>query len=128
MHRDEVVTLVDGSSVASVSEQVKAVKITEKPKPAAKPAPEVKPAAKVEAAAPSAQTEEAAPAAVSADGCYSYADLKSPGPFPDGIDVTKREEYLSPSEFDAVFKMSKAEFAALPKWKRDGLKRKLDLF
>ena len=46
----------------------------------------------------------------------------------DGIDKQNREQYLSPDEFQTAFKMSKEEFAKLPKWKRDNLKRDLHLY
>ncbi|KAG7339362.1 villin headpiece domain containing protein [Nitzschia inconspicua] len=45
-----------------------------------------------------------------------------------GIDIRHRERYLSPSDFQLYFKMSKDEFATLPKWKRDKAKRTLKLF
>jgi hypothetical protein len=45
-----------------------------------------------------------------------------------GIDIACREQYLSPVEFMQYFKMSKENFAMLPKWKRDKTKRSLKLF
>jgi DNA-binding transcriptional regulator YiaG len=45
-----------------------------------------------------------------------------------GIDISRREEYLSPDEFDHVFGMSKELFATLPKWKRERAKRAAKLF
>eukprot|EP00934_Nitzschia_sp_Nitz4_P003888 Nitzschia sp. Nitz4//scaffold207_size38617//8469//9302//NITZ4_007673-RA/size38617-processed-gene-0.9-mRNA-1//1//CDS//3329541599//3878//frame0 len=57
---------------------------------------------------------------------YSLSDIrqrKAPG-----VDKNNREQYLSPEEFQQVFKMTKEEFAKLPKWKRDNLKRDLHLF
>ena len=45
-----------------------------------------------------------------------------------GIDKHNKEQYLSPEEFQKAFKMTKEEFAKLPKWKRDKLKRDLYLF
>lgn len=45
-----------------------------------------------------------------------------------GIDDSRREQYLSPDDFVASFKMSKEEFTKLPKWKRDQAKRNLNLF
>jgi villin 1/advillin len=47
---------------------------------------------------------------------------------PEGVDASKKEEYLIDSEFEAVFKMKKADFAKLPKWKKDGLKKTANLF
>ena len=45
-----------------------------------------------------------------------------------GIDETCREIYLSPQDFRACFNMSKSEFAAMPKWKRDSAKKRVSLF
>ncbi|XP_063946445.1 villin-4-like [Daucus carota subsp. sativus] len=44
------------------------------------------------------------------------------------IDVTKRETYLSSKEFREKFKMAKAAFYKLPKWKQNKLKMALQLF
>ncbi|XP_024026712.1 villin-1 [Morus notabilis] len=45
-----------------------------------------------------------------------------------GIDVTKKEAYLSTEEFEAKFKMTRADFYKLPKWKQNKLKMSLNLF
>jgi len=45
-----------------------------------------------------------------------------------GIDNTSREQYLSPEDFHATFGVNKNEFNALPKWKRDKMKRSHKLF
>ncbi len=47
---------------------------------------------------------------------------------PPGVDPDKKEELLSSEEFQEHFKMSKAKFESLPKWRRDQLKKQLDLF
>ncbi|CAI9301353.1 unnamed protein product [Lactuca saligna] len=51
---------------------------------------------------------------------YSYERLiaKSTNPVI-GIDYKKREMYLSPEEFEEIFKMSKEAFYQLPRWKQD---------
>jgi hypothetical protein len=46
----------------------------------------------------------------------------------DGINMACREMYLSPTDFQKLFKMTKDEFSNLPKWKRDKAKRALKLF
>lgn len=46
----------------------------------------------------------------------------------DGIDITKREAYLSDADFQEVFKMAKAEFEGLPKWRQQAKKREVNLF
>ncbi|XP_019197919.1 PREDICTED: villin-4-like isoform X1 [Ipomoea nil] len=45
-----------------------------------------------------------------------------------GIDVTKREAYLSSQEFTEKFGMNKDAFYKLPKWKQNKLKMTLQLF
>lgn len=59
---------------------------------------------------------------------YTHEQLKHPGPFPDGVDVTKRETYLSPEDCVKLFGMTKEELAKMPKWKRNNLKKKVQLF
>lgn len=45
-----------------------------------------------------------------------------------GIDVTRREAYLSNEDFKAKFGMKKNAFYKLPKWKQSKLKQALNLF
>ncbi|PKA49474.1 Villin-4 [Apostasia shenzhenica] len=45
-----------------------------------------------------------------------------------GIDVTKREAYLSSAEFKEKFNMPKSAFYKLPKWKQNKLKMAVHLF
>ncbi|KAJ8600642.1 hypothetical protein CTAYLR_006931 [Chrysophaeum taylorii] len=73
------------------------------------------------AAAASAETEENLKV-------YPYAVLKTGATYPAEIDVTRREEYLSSSEFEKVLGVAKARFSQLPKWKRDGIKKAAGLF
>lgn len=44
------------------------------------------------------------------------------------VDKNNREQYLNPEEFEAVFGMTKEEFAKLPKWKRVNKKRAVHLY
>lgn len=46
----------------------------------------------------------------------------------DGIDMTRREAYLSHEEFHEVFGMSRPEFHALKSWRQVQLKKKVGLF
>ncbi|CAM9184304.1 unnamed protein product [Ectocarpus sp. 13 AM-2016] len=48
--------------------------------------------------------------------------------WPSCVNPARREEWLCPVEFEAVFAMSFLEFRALPSWKRVALKRELLLF
>jgi len=57
---------------------------------------------------------------------YSYEDLKNKK-IPD-LDYLNREKYLSPYDFMAVFKVTKAEFETWPKWKKTKTKRSHKLF
>ncbi|XP_078179009.1 villin-2-like [Carex rostrata] len=58
---------------------------------------------------------------------YEQLKVKSSNPV-SGIDYTSREAYLSDMEFETVLGMTKEKFHALPKWKREMLKKKVDLF
>lgn len=77
---------------------------------------------------------------------FPYEQLVKP-PYPAGVDVNKREvifslfsfffyilifvirkEHLSEAEFQNIFKMNRAAFYALPKWKQTEAKKKNKLF
>jgi len=45
-----------------------------------------------------------------------------------GVKADEREQHLSDAEFQTLFRTSKEEFAKLPKWKRDKLKKDHSLF
>jgi hypothetical protein len=79
----------------------------------AEAAPKAVPAAVATAAAATATT--AAPSVI------AYSELTSK-PYPAGVDPAKREAYLSDEEFLASLKMTKADFAKLPKWKQKNVK------
>jgi hypothetical protein len=49
-------------------------------------------------------------------------------PYPDGVDATRRELFLSDQEFFETFNCSKEDFQEMPAWKRELLKRKRGLF
>ncbi|PKA52011.1 Villin-1 [Apostasia shenzhenica] len=60
---------------------------------------------------------------------YPYELLKvSSGTALPGIDITRREAYLSNCEFKETFGMVKAAFYKLPKWRQNKLKQALALF
>ncbi|KAI0512202.1 hypothetical protein KFK09_012840 [Dendrobium nobile] len=60
---------------------------------------------------------------------FPYELLKvSSGTALAGIDVTRREAYLSIEEFKVKFGMNKKAFYKLPKWKQNKLKQALNLF
>lgn len=73
--------------------------------------------------APAAAAPAAAPAnyADPASTVYSLADLQAR--VHADVDPSQRENYLSDDEFKKVFKMDKAAFADLKKWKKDQLKK-----
>ncbi|KAK8705342.1 hypothetical protein V6N13_048946 [Hibiscus sabdariffa] len=63
------------------------------------------------------------------NGTYSYEQLKAiSGNAVTGIDLKRREAYLSDKEFQTVFGMEKEAFYRLPKWKQDLKKKKVELF
>ena len=59
-------------------------------------------------------------------GSFSYAELKAG--VPPGVDPEQKEAYLSDTEFSTIFGMTRAAFAALPRWKRDAKKKQVHLF
>nr|XP_018632974.1 villin-2 isoform X2 [Nicotiana tomentosiformis] len=60
---------------------------------------------------------------------FSYERLKAKSENPvTGIDLKRREAYLSDEEFESVLEMTKEAFYKLPKWKQDIHKKKVDLF
>lgn len=46
----------------------------------------------------------------------------------DGLDVSRKEEYLSDAEFEQVFGIDKEEFKSMPAWKRINAKKSKGLF
>ncbi|KAG7376712.1 hypothetical protein PHYPSEUDO_012856 [Phytophthora pseudosyringae] len=85
------------------------------------------------AAAPTPVSPKASPAPApvsakatgSAGETFSLAQLKAGV---EGIDITRKETYLSDAEFQTVLGMSKDEFANLPKWKQQAKKKDACLF
>ena len=57
---------------------------------------------------------------------FEYEALK--GKFPEGVDPTAKEQYLSPEKFEALFGMSMDKFNELKDWKKKQLKQQHDLF
>ncbi|KAI3370212.1 hypothetical protein L3Q82_024994 [Scortum barcoo] len=47
---------------------------------------------------------------------------------PEGVDPTKKEKYLSDSDFNNVFGMTKDNFVSLPRWKQLNLKKEKGMF
>ena len=63
-----------------------------------------------------------------ANGCYPLAVLVQGVAWPSGVDPARREQFLYDSEFEAIFHMTKATFASLPKLDRIRLKKEKNLF
>jgi len=59
---------------------------------------------------------------------YPYAQLRTPGPFPAGIDVRYRELYLNDAEFESVFGTLKKNWSCIPLWKQISMKKAAGLF
>lgn len=59
---------------------------------------------------------------------YPYALLRTPGPFPVGIDVRYRELYLNDAEFESVFGTAKRNWSSIPLWKQISMKKAAGLF
>ena len=64
--------------------------------------------------------------AASSSSFHSLDDLKKG--VPAGVDPASKEQYLSDADFQAIFGMDKAAFAALKEWKRKDLKKQRGLF
>ncbi|XP_075465787.1 villin-1 [Ascaphus truei] len=47
---------------------------------------------------------------------------------PEGVNPTRKEEYLSSADFTAIFAMSPNDFKALPDWKKQNIKKAKGLF
>jgi len=45
-----------------------------------------------------------------------------------GVDIHKRELYVSDEDFQALFKMSREDLDSLPEWKKKQLKKKHGIF
>ena len=73
----------------------------------------------------SSVSAELAKFAVSAK--YSYAQLVGPN-LPEGVDSTQKEQYLHEDEFKARFGITRAEFNALPGWKKNNARKKAGLY
>ncbi|GMH50465.1 hypothetical protein TrRE_jg10313 [Triparma retinervis] len=63
---------------------------------------------------------------VKAGTTFTLAELQ--GGKVEGIDNSKKEEYLSDADFQEAFGMDKAAFAGLAKWKQQGAKKKAGIF
>lgn len=55
-------------------------------------------------------------------------EFTDPPTWPDGLDLTQKELYLSDEEFESLFKCPREEFTKLPKWKQLNKKKTLKLF
>ncbi|XP_078408815.1 villin-1-like [Cetorhinus maximus] len=53
---------------------------------------------------------------------------KLPEELPEGVDATRREEYLSDEDFQKVLNVSRMKFNAMPEWKQRNLKKEKGLF
>jgi len=111
----------------------------------AKPEPKVPPKAETKAATTPATTTAPAPAPkAETKPATTPAATTAPAPAGEaltveelkdekvckakGVDPTIKEKYLSDADFQSLFNMAKADFAALPKWKQETAKKKHGLF
>ena len=67
-----------------------------------------------------------APAPAGDGSTYSLAELQAGTPA--GIEPGRKENALNDEDFEETFKMSRDDFAALPKWKRDKAKKDANIF
>ncbi|ETL43532.1 hypothetical protein F441_06171 [Phytophthora nicotianae CJ01A1] len=109
-------------NVAPVATRAVPILPTEAPVPKATPAsPKATPVSPK--AAPPAPVS--AKATGSAGETFSYEELKAGV---EGIDIARKESYLTDAEFQTVMEMSKDEFEKLPKWKQQAKKKEVNLF
>lgn len=59
---------------------------------------------------------------------FPYEQLKGKNNCPEGVDPSNKEVHLTEEEFSKVFGMSIHDYRPLPQWKKNGLKKKVDLF
>ena len=59
---------------------------------------------------------------------FDLEELTYPGPYPKGIRVDKREQYLPDQLFQEMFKMTKHEFYELRKWRQIAKKKEVGLW
>mmetsp|Transcript_6477 Transcript_6477/g.12416 ORF Transcript_6477/g.12416 Transcript_6477/m.12416 type:complete len:143 (+) Transcript_6477:105-533(+) len=59
---------------------------------------------------------------------FELSELTYPGPYPKGIRVDRREQYLPDDLFKEMFKMSKVEFYELRKWRQMAKKKEVGLW
>lgn len=60
---------------------------------------------------------------------YAYDDLRlSNCRRPPGLDNDHLEQYLSKDEFEGLFRMTQEDFYSLAEWKRNDIKRRIELF
>lgn len=79
---------------------------------------------------PKAATVDAAPRGgpAPAAACFTLAQLAAPGPFPPGVDVARREEFLGDDAFAAALGVPRDAWSALPAWRRAAKKKAAGLF
>uniref|UniRef100_A0A3P9HW53 Villin-like n=1 Tax=Oryzias latipes TaxID=8090 RepID=A0A3P9HW53_ORYLA len=53
---------------------------------------------------------------------------KEASELPEGVDPSRREEYLSDMDFESLLGTNRADFHRLPKWRQNDLKKKAGLF
>eukprot|EP00770_Monocercomonoides_exilis_P004072 MONOS_4053.1-p1 / transcript=MONOS_4053.1 / gene=MONOS_4053 / organism=Monocercomonoides_exilis_PA203 / gene_product=villin / transcript_product=villin / location=Mono_scaffold00103:18784-21701(-) / protein_length=856 / sequence_SO=supercontig / SO=protein_coding / is_pseudo=false len=82
----------------------------------------------VPSSAPPPKPAPSVPSSTASPKPASSGPVEIPDPSSVGDDPTKREAKLSDEEFMNVFKMTKAEFYALPKWKQTNKKKETGYF
>jgi hypothetical protein len=59
---------------------------------------------------------------------HSFAKLTDPAGLPSGVNPLQKDEWLIDGDFEKTFGLGRAEFAKVPKWKRDAQKKEVGLW
>jgi hypothetical protein len=121
----EPVAAVEPTAVEEAPSEVQAAKAVEggEKSDAAPSLEQATPAAESQPAAAEAEPEAAE------ENCFTLEQLTDKRVWETlNIQATERETYLSNKAFAELFGMPKADFAKMPKWKKDNAKKKHGLF
>ena len=117
----------DGAEEESkLAQETRTASMRAQEEPAPEPEPEPEPKPTPESADAESPPAPAVASPSTASGLYSLAELQAG--CPPGVAPAAKEDALDPADFEKTFKMDRAAFDALPKWKREKAKKEAGLF